>query len=115
MENQQETQVVEQAPKTPRKAKAKNPEPEVKRGRGRPATFPNTEVALLATKLPTETLDHLRMIAEKREVPIGVLINKMIERAWAEQNRQNKGWQIGAANPRSLFFIIIFLQNYDPP
>lgn len=98
MENQQqETEVMtqqapQQAPKTPRKAKVKNPESEAKRGRGRgrPATFPNIEVALLATKLPVETLDHLRLIAEKRDVPIGVLINKMIERAWADYNRQNK-------------------------
>lgn len=49
----------------------------LKRGRGRPATFPNQDTKMAGYNLPTSTLELVRKAAEKR----GINQNALVERA----------------------------------
>lgn len=51
---------------------------EVKRGRGRPATFPNDETRMAGFNLPVATLELVRKTAEKREINQNALVNKAL-------------------------------------
>lgn len=63
---------------------------EVKRGRGRPSNFPGKETVPFLAKLPKETRDMVVTLAERREEPIGVTLDRMIRRSFAEANRSRK-------------------------
>ncbi len=52
---------------------------ETKRGRGRPASFPNQETKMAGFNLPTGTLEKLSKGAAKREITQNALLAKAIE------------------------------------
>ena len=66
-----------------------------KRGRGRPASFPDLSkedlVAFLAT-IPVETREHLRELAKRRKLNINQTLAAVIERGFkdATRNRSKK-------------------------
>lgn len=49
-----------------------------KRGRGRPASFPNTETKMAGYNLPVETLEMVTKAAAKREVNQNILVDKAL-------------------------------------
>lgn len=49
-----------------------------KRGRGRPATFPNTKTKMAGYNLPVTTLDLVRNAAAKREVNQNLLVDRAL-------------------------------------
>lgn len=51
---------------------------EVKRGRGRPAAFPNEETKMAGFNLPVGTLELLAKGAADREVTQNTLVNRAI-------------------------------------
>jgi hypothetical protein len=51
---------------------------ETKRGRGRPATFPNQETKMAGYNLPTDTLEMVRKAAAKREVNQNLLVDRAL-------------------------------------
>lgn len=51
---------------------------ETKRGRGRPATFPNTETKMAGYNLPVATLELVRKAAAKREVNQNLLVDRAL-------------------------------------
>lgn len=51
---------------------------EVKRGRGRPKSFPNVETKMAGFNLPIETLELVQKVAEKRELPQNVLVERAL-------------------------------------
>lgn len=51
---------------------------EVKRGRGRPASFPNTETKMANYNLPIATLDLVTKAAAKREVNQNILVDRAL-------------------------------------
>lgn len=58
------------------------------RGPGRPANFPKgTKTVAFLAKLPVETKEMVTKLAEQREQPIGVTLDAMIRRAFAEATR----------------------------
>jgi hypothetical protein len=63
---------------------------EVKRGRGRPSNFPGIKTVPFLAKIPAETREMVTTLAERREEPIGVTLDRMIRRAFAEANRSRK-------------------------
>lgn len=62
----------------------------VKRGRGRPSNFPGQKTVPFLAKIPVETREMVSTLAERREEPIGVTLDRMIRRAFAEANRSRK-------------------------
>lgn len=61
------------------------------RGPGRPANFPNQPTIAFLAKIPVETKEMVTTLAEKRGEPIGVTLDRMIRRAFAEASRSRKG------------------------
>jgi hypothetical protein len=61
------------------------------RGPGRPANFPNQETVAFLAKIPVETKAMVTKLAERRDEPIGVTLDRMIRRAFAEASRSRKG------------------------
>lgn len=51
---------------------------ETKRGRGRPATFPNQNTKMAGYNLPTATLELVRKAAAKREVNQNLLVDRAL-------------------------------------
>jgi hypothetical protein len=51
---------------------------ETKRGRGRPATFPNKATKMAGYNLPVETLELVRKAAAKREVNQNLLVDRAL-------------------------------------
>jgi hypothetical protein len=49
-----------------------------KRGRGRPATFPNTDTKMAGYNLPTSTLELVRKAAAKRGVNQNLLVDRAL-------------------------------------
>jgi hypothetical protein len=64
---------------------------EVKRGRGRPASFPGQETRVAGFNLPIETLDMLAAEAETRGVTQNAVVAKAIERLVADSERKRQG------------------------
>ena len=60
------------------------------RGPGRPANFPGQKTIAFLAKLPVETKDMVTSLAERRDEPIGVTLDRMIRRAYAEASRGRK-------------------------
>jgi hypothetical protein len=60
---------------------------EVKRGRGRPASFPNQETKMAAYCLPITTLESLQAGAKAR----GITQNALVDRALRAYLRSRKG------------------------
>lgn len=60
---------------------------EVKRGRGRPKSFPNVQTKMAGFNLPVETLELVSKTAEQREIPQNVIV----ERALRAYLRNRKG------------------------
>lgn len=60
---------------------------EVKRGRGRPESFPNQETKMAGFNLPVATLDLVKQTSEKRSMPQNILV----ERALRAYLRTRKG------------------------
>ena len=60
---------------------------EVKRGRGRPASFPNQDTKMAGFNLPTATLELLATGAKAR----GVTQNAVVDRALRAYLRSRKG------------------------
>jgi hypothetical protein len=59
-----------------------------KRGRGRPASFPDQDtVAFLAT-IPVEVREQLRQLAAKRSKNINQVLAAVIERGFKDANRK---------------------------
>ena len=61
------------------------------RGPGRPANFPDVKTVPFLSKIPVETKAMVTDLAKRREEPIGVTLDRMIRRAFAEANRSRKG------------------------
>lgn len=51
---------------------------ETKRGRGRPASFPNTDTKMAGFNLPEATIELLKKGAERREVTQNILVDRAI-------------------------------------
>lgn len=64
-----------------------NTETEVKRGRGRPASFPDTATKMAGFNLPLTTLDSLAAGAKAR----GITQNALLDRALKAYLRPRKG------------------------
>lgn len=60
---------------------------EPKRGRGRPANFPGVKTIAVLYSLPVETAEMVKAIAAKREQPIGIVVNTMIEQSFKRMSR----------------------------
>jgi len=69
---------------------AKSKKTEEKRGRGRPASFPNTDTVALLARIPVATREQLRQVAERREEPINVTLNRFIEQGFKNATRSRK-------------------------
>ncbi len=65
-------------------------EVETKRGPGRPANFPGVPTTPFLSRIPVETKTMVETLAERRDEPIGVTLDRMIRRAFAEANRSRK-------------------------
>jgi hypothetical protein len=63
----------------------------VTRGPGRPANFPNVKTVAFLAKIPAETRDMVKTLAARREEPIGVTLDRMIRRAFADASRSRSG------------------------
>lgn len=61
------------------------------RGPGRPANFPGQKTVAFLAKLPVETKAMVTTLAERRDEPIGVTLDRMIRRAFAEASRSRSG------------------------
>lgn len=68
----------------------------VARGPGRPANFPGQKTTAFLAKIPVETKAMVTTLAERRDEPIGVTLDRMIRRAFAEASRSRKGTQAGS-------------------
>lgn len=69
------------------------PKQEVKRERGRPANFPDQEVIARLYKLPVATVELIEAEADRRgsdgrREPLGITLNRLIERGFKEFNRK---------------------------
>ncbi len=60
---------------------------EAARSPGRPASFPDVETVQFLSRIPTESRDLIRQLAEKREEPLNVTLDAMIRRAFKEMTR----------------------------
>lgn len=60
---------------------------EAKRGPGRPANFPGQEIKPFMHKIPVETTEMVNRLAERRDEPVAVTLDRMIRRAYSEANR----------------------------
>jgi len=60
------------------------------RGPGRPANFPGQKTIAFLAKLPVETKEMVTKLAERRDEPIGVTLDRMIRRAYADASRSRK-------------------------
>lgn len=69
---------------------SKKNEETVKRGPGRPASFPGVETVAFLAHIPTETREMVRNLAEKRGEPVNVTLDRMIQRAFKDANRSRK-------------------------
>jgi len=71
-----------------------NKQTEEKRGRGRPANFPGQEVTARLYKLPNTTIEAAeearKTLSGDRLEPIGVTIDRLINRGLREVNRRNR-------------------------
>jgi len=56
--------------------------------RGRPANFPGVETSKRLYNLPTETIEMIEQVAENSEQPIGVALDRLIRRGFAQVNRK---------------------------
>lgn len=61
---------------------------ETKRGPGRPASFEGQKTVAFLAKIPTDTRDMIRELAEKREEPINVTADAMLRRGYREMTRK---------------------------
>lgn len=61
------------------------------RGPGRPANFPNQPTIAFLAKIPVDTKNMVKALAGKRGEPIGVTLDRMIRRAFADASRSRKG------------------------
>ena len=61
------------------------------RGPGRPANFPGQKTVAFLAKIPVETKEMVTTLAERRDEPIGVTLDRMIRRAFGEASRSRKG------------------------
>ena len=59
---------------------------EIKRGRGRPKSFPNTETKMAGYNLPIETLELVTKAAAKREVNQNILVDRAL-RAYLRERK----------------------------
>lgn len=57
------------------------------RRRGRPASFPDAETVAFLARIPVETRDQLREVAQKRGEPINVTLARFIERGHKDAMR----------------------------
>lgn len=63
----------------------------VKRGPGRPNNFPGQETVAFLAKIPTETKAMVTRLAERREEPVGVTLDRMIRQAFAASRGNKSG------------------------
>ena len=61
-----------------------------KRGRGRPASFPNVETVFFPVTLPTEARDMVREISRKRGENINVTMFRFIQNGFKAATRKRK-------------------------
>jgi len=61
------------------------------RGPGRPANFPGVECTKRLYNLPKETLALIAAEAAKRDEPVGVALNRLVEAGFKQCNRKRKG------------------------
>mgnify|MGYP001564765581 CR=1 FL=1 len=57
------------------------------RSPGRPASFPDVPTVQFLSRIPTETRELIRTLAEKREEPLNVTLDAMIRRGFKEMTR----------------------------
>lgn len=62
----------------------------VKRGRGRPANFPNVATIARLYNLPVTTVAAITDEAKRRNVPVGVFVDSLLSRAMKEIARKRK-------------------------
>jgi len=58
--------------------------------RGRKPSFPDQETVALLAHIPVETRQMLRDVAERREEPINVVLNRFIEQGFKNATRSRK-------------------------
>lgn len=58
--------------------------------RGRKPSFPGVETVPILSHIPAETRDMLRAEAERREEPMNVTLNRMIQSSFREAERRRK-------------------------
>ena len=63
---------------------------ETKRGPGRPSNFPGQKTIAVITKLPVDVKEQVEALAERREEPLGVTIDRLLRRGLADANRSRK-------------------------
>ncbi len=61
---------------------------EKQRGRGRPSNFPGVKTVTRLYKLPAETVEMIEKLAEQRELPLGVILDTMVRRAFNDATRK---------------------------
>ena len=66
-----------------------NTNTEVKRGRGRPQSFPNQDTKMAGYRLPTSTLDLVTKSATKREINQNILVDRAL-RAYLRERSGGK-------------------------
>lgn len=60
------------------------------RGPGRPSNFPNQKTVAFLAKIPLETKAMVTSLAESRDEPIGVTLDRMIRRAFNQSSASRK-------------------------
>ena len=70
--------------------KTKSKAAPVKRGRGRPVSFPGQKTVAFPAKIPYEVRQMVRDVAAKREEPIDVTLVRFITQGWKAAMRNRK-------------------------